>query len=461
MQHLCFHKVPNYPLASYIFGGYNWGYIILKRGTNLNLLLFSNKSLLLKYVYLVVMDKLTELTIRQAKPKLKQYKLFDGGGMFLLVHPNGSKYWRMKFNFEDKSKLASFGVWPDVSLKEAREKRYEEKKKIKDGINPIEEKRKERQDHLDRVHKEKIESQKKKITFRIVAEEWHKRQSLQWSEKHTKDVIRSLNYYVFPDFGERPIADITKQDVLNTLREIESEGKHETCYRVRQRIETIFGYAVIEGSCIINPAKDFQKIFTKPNPKPFPSIPISELSVFLKKIVESHGTNIVTKLAMLFMIHTFVRSKPLRHAMWKDFDIDCDDPLWIVPDYDMKNRIEFHVPLSPQVVKILQELKPFSGPDGYLFPQKINSQKPISHNALLVFSNRLGYEKSHTIHGFRKVASTALHESREWSHEAVELQLSHLVGTKVSRIYNKAELLNERREMMKWWSDYIESLLLK
>ncbi len=123
------------------------------------------------------MDKLTELTIRQAKPKLKQYKLFDGGGMFLLVHPNGSKYWRMKFNFEDKSKLASFGVWPDVSLKEAREKRYEEKKKIKDGINPIEEKRKERQDYLDRVHKEKIESQKFKITFRIVAEEWHKRQS--------------------------------------------------------------------------------------------------------------------------------------------------------------------------------------------------------------------------------------------------------------------------------------------
>ena len=134
MQHLCFHKVPNYPLASYIFGGYNWGYIILKRGTNLNLLLFSNKSLLLKYVDLVVMDNLTELTIKQAKPGIKQYKLFDGGGMFLLVHPNGSKYWRMKFSFESKSKLASFGVWPDVSLKDAREKRYEAKKKIKDGI---------------------------------------------------------------------------------------------------------------------------------------------------------------------------------------------------------------------------------------------------------------------------------------------------------------------------------------
>ena len=151
------------------------------------------------------MDKLTELTIRQAKPKLKQYKLFDGGGMFLLVHPNGSKYWRMKFNFEDKSKLASFGVWPETSLKDARGKRYEAKKKIKDGINPIEEKRKERQDNLDRANKDKLEAQKESITFGKVAEEWHKRQTNLWSEKHTKDVLNSLKYHVYPDFGERPI----------------------------------------------------------------------------------------------------------------------------------------------------------------------------------------------------------------------------------------------------------------
>ena len=190
------------------------------------------------------MNKLTENSIKKAEIREKQYKIYDGSCMFLLVHTNGSKYWRMKFNFEEKSKLASFGVWPDVSLKEAREKRYEEKKKIKDGINPIEEKRKERRDHLDRVHKEKLEGQKKKITFGIVAEEWHKRQSLQWSEKHTKDVIRSLNYYVFPDFGERPITEITKQDVIANLRKLESEGIHETCYRVRQRLEAIFEYVV-------------------------------------------------------------------------------------------------------------------------------------------------------------------------------------------------------------------------
>ena len=406
------------------------------------------------------MDNLTELTIKQAKPGIKQYKLFDGGGMFLLVHPNGSKYWRMKFSFERKSKLASFGVWPDVSLKDAREIRYEAKKKIKEGINPVDEKRKERQDRLDRANKDKLEAKKEKITFRKVAQEWHKRQSLQWTEKHTKDVLRSLEYYVYPDFGERPIAEITKQDVIANLRKLESEGIHETCYRVRQRLEAIFEYAVIEENCVINPARELQKIFAKPQPKHFASIPISELTVFLKKMVESPGANPVTKLAMLFMIHTFVRTTPLRHAMWKDFDIDCDEPLWIVPDYNMKNKVDFLVPLSSQAVKILEEMKRFSGPDGYVFTQKLNSQKPISENALLYFSNRLGYAKKHTIHGFRTVASSFLHESMLWKYDVVEKQMSHLVGTKVSRTYNKAEYLNERRKMLEWWSNYIESLMV-
>ena len=402
------------------------------------------------------MDNLTELTIKQAKPGIKQYKLFDGGGMFLLVHPNGSKYWRMKFSFESKSKLASFGVWPDVSLKDAREIRYEAKKKIKDGINPVDEKRKERQDRLDRANKDKLEVKKETITFRKVAEEWHKRQSLQWTEKHTKDVLRSLVYHVYPDLGDRPISDINKQEVIANLRKLETEGKHETCYRVKQRIEAIFEYALIEENCFVNPAIGIQKLFTKPKPKHFASIPISELSGFLTKMDESTRANQVTKLAMLFMIHTFVRTKSLRHAMWNDFNLDCDEPLWIVPDYDMKNKIEFHVPLSPQVVKILEEMKMLSAPDGYVFPQKINSQKPISENALLYFSNRLGYAKSHTIHGFRTVASSYLHESMHWNYDVVEKQMSHLVGNKVSRAYNKAEHLKERRKMLEWWSEYVD-----
>jgi len=406
------------------------------------------------------MDNLTELTIKQAKTGQKQYKLFDGGGMFLLVHPNGSKYWRMKFSFQSKSKLASFGVWPDVSLKEAREKRYEAKKKIKDGINPIEEKRQERQDRLDRVKQGELKTQKKKTTFRQVAQEWYKRISLQWSEKHTKDVLRSLEYYVFPDFGERPIAKITKQDVIATLRKLESEGLHETCYRVRQRLEAIFEYAEIEENCIGNPARGLKKIFTKPKPKHFASIPISELSDFLNKMIEDPAANHVTKLAMLFMIHVFVRTGSLRHAMWKDFDFECDEPLWVIPNYNMKNKIDFYVPLSPQVVTILENMKQFSGPDGYVFTQIRNPHKPISVNTLLYFSNRLGYAQKHTIHGFRTVASTYLHEKELWSSDVVEKQMSHLTGTKVSRTYNKAEHLNERRKMLEWWSNYIESLIV-
>jgi integrase len=186
-------------------------------------------------------------------------------------------------------------------------------------------------------------------------------------------------------------------------------------------------------------------------------MPISELSDFLKKMIEDPAANQVTKLAMLLMIHVFVRTGSLRHAMWKDFDLECDEPLWIVPNYNMKNKIDFHVPLSPQTVKILIEMKSFSGPDGYVFTQIINPHKPISENALLYFSNRLGYAKSHTIHGFRTLASSILHESKLWNYDVVEKQMSHLVGNKVSRAYNRAEHLVERRKMLKWWSNFVDS----
>jgi integrase len=407
------------------------------------------------------MDRLTEITIRQAKPKLKQYKLFDGGGMFLLVHPNGSKYWRMKFNFEGKSKSASFGIWPDISLKEARGKRYEAKKKLNDGINPIEEKRKERQDNLDRANKFRLEEIKKTITFKKVSIEWYKRQALQWTEKHSADVLNSLKFHVYPDIGERPISDITKKDVIATLRELESEGKHETCYRVRQRLEAIFNYAEIEEHCLSNPARGLQKIFTKPQPKTHPSIPIPELPSFLQKIISNKEVFQTTRLAMMFMVHVFVRSKSQRLAKWNDFELDCDEPLWIVPALDMKMGIELHVPLTSQVVLILKEMKQFSGPDGYVFPQVRNPKKAMSANTLQYFSNRLGYAGRSTIHGIRTVASTVLNESLKWHPDVIELQLAHLVGSKVRRAYNRAEHLNERRKMMQWWSDYIESLTVK
>jgi integrase len=407
------------------------------------------------------MDKLTEITIRQAKPKLKQYKLFDGGGMFLLVHPNGSKYWRMKFNFENKSKSASFGIWPHISLKEAREKRYVAKKKIKDGINPIEEKRKERQDSLDQEKSFRLEEIKNSITFKIVSIEWHKRQTLHWTEKHANDVLNSLKHHVYPDLGEKPISSITKQDVIANLRKIETVGKHETCYRVRQRLEAIFSYAEIEEHCIGNPSQGLQRIFTKPRSKSHNSLPISELPEFILKVNASEGVYPSTVLAMKFIIHTFVRTGELRFSDWKEFDLNCTEPLWVIPGERMKMGKTHHVPLSRQAVSILEEMQQYSGPKGYVFPQVRKPEKPISENTLLYFSNRLGYAGRNTIHGFRSTVSTVLNESRKWHPDVIELQQAHQETNKVRKAYNKAEHLNERRKMMQWWSDYVDQLTHK
>ena len=300
-----------------------------------------------------------------------------------------------------------------------------------------------------------------KNTYKKVSIEWHKRQTLNWTKKHASDVLNSLIFHVYPDLGEKPISSITKQDVIANLRKIEAEGMHETCYRVRQRLEAIFDYAEIEDHCIGNPSKGLQKIFTKPKPETHYSLPISELPELLKKIETDNLTSHSTVLAMKFMILTFVRTSELRFADWKDFALDSSEHLWIIPAERMKMRKTHHVPLSKQAVKILREIQKYSGPEGYVFPQVRNSEKPMSENTLLYFSNRLGYKGRHTIHGFRTIASTVLNESRKWHPDVIEIQLAHQESNKVRKAYNRAEHLIERRKMMQWWSDYIESLTVK
>ena len=401
-------------------------------------------------------NQLTELSIKQAKTKEKQYKLTDGEGMYLRVYPNGSKYWQLQYWFDGKQKILSFGVWPNISLKEARDKRFAAKKTIKEGIDPNDEKK-------ERFEVQSFEREEEKLrkisTFQIVAHEWFSRQSTQWTERHSIGVLSSLKMHVFPNLGEIPIADISNQDVIATLRILESEGKYETCYRIRQKLEAIFSFAEIEGLCIGNPARGLQKILTKPQPKSQNSLPISELPEFLKKIDADTGASNTTSLAMKFLILTFVRTSELRFADWREFDIDCTEPLWVIPAERMKMRKTHHVPLSRQAVSILEEMQQYSGTEGYVFQQVYNQKKAMSENTILYFSNRLGYAGRNTIHGFRSVASTVLNESMKWHPDVIELQLSHQESNKVRKAYNRAEHLDERRKMMEWWSDYIESLV--
>ena len=399
-------------------------------------------------------NQLTELSIKQAKTKEKQYKLTDGEGMYLRVYPNGSKYWQLQYWFDGKQKILSFGVWPNISLKEARDKRFAAKKLIKEGIDPNDEKK-------ERLEVQSFEREKEKLrkisTFQIVAHEWFSRQSTQWTERHSRGVLSSLNMHVYPDLGEMPISSISKQDIISTLRKLEAEGKNETCYRIRQKIESIFSYAEIEGHCTGNPAKDLQQILTKPQPKSHNSLPISALPEFLKKMNEDKAAAPTTLLAMKFIILTFVRTQELRFADWKEFDIDSSEPLWVIPADRMKMRKIHHVPLSRQAVNILNEMQKFSGKEGYVFPQYYNSKKAMSENTLLYFSNRLGYAGRNTIHGFRSVVSTVLNESMKWHPDVIERQLAHQESNKVRKAYNRAEHLDERRKMMEWWSDYIDA----
>ena len=398
---------------------------------------------------------LTEISIKNSKPRDKQYKLTDGEGMYLRIYPNGSRYWQLQYWTEGKQRIISLGVWPEVSLKQAREKRYEAKKKLKEDKNTA---WKDLQSFEEAgTHQEKVNS----TTFQNVFQEWFSRQSKNWTERHSRGVESNLKMYVLPDLGEIPIADISRQDVIAVLRKIEAKGKYETCYRIRQKLEAIFSFAEIEGHCSTNPAKGLQQILTKPQPKFQNSIPISELPEFLQKIDADKATAPSTALAMKFIILTFVRTSELRFADWQEFEIDSTDPLWVIPAERMKMRKTHHVPLSRQVVSILKEMQQYSGPEGYVFPQLYNRKKPMSENTLLYFSNRLGYAGRNTIHGFRSLASTVLNESRKWHPDVIERQLAHQESNKVRSAYNRAEHLDERRKMMNWWSDYIESLTLQ
>jgi len=400
-------------------------------------------------------NRLTELSIKQSKPKVKQYKITDGEGMFLRIFPNGSKYWQLQYWFEGKQKILSLGLWPEVALKQAREKRFEAKKKIKEpknnGVNQF-----HRLDENEVI--QEIEKPQKTPTFNKIFQEWFTRQSVQWTERHSRGVESNLKMYVLPDLGEKPVSYITKQDIISTLRKIEAKGNYETCRRIRQKLEAIFTFAEIEEHCSTNPAKGLQPILTKPKQKSQNSLPISELPEFLQKMDADNGTVPTTTLAMKFIILTFVRTSELRFADWQEFEIDSTEPLWVIPAERMKMRKIHHVPLSRQAVNILKEMQRFSGPEGFVFPQFYNRKKAMSENTLLYFSNRLGYAGRNTIHGFRALASTVLNESRKWHPDVIERQLAHQESNKVRSAYNRAEHLEERRRMMQWWSDYIYSL---
>ncbi|MCS5711456.1 phage integrase central domain-containing protein [Candidatus Berkiella aquae] len=389
---------------------------------------------------------LTDIVIRKTKPTDKQMKLFDSKGLYLLLKPNGARYWRMKYRFANKEKAMALGVYPEVSLAEARELRDDARKKLKQNLDPVNERKQAKiTAYIEATNQ-----------FETVAMEWLERQKNRWTPKHTTKILNAFKRYIFPDLGHRSIVEINAPELLRTMRKIEAKGLHETCIKVLQSCGAVFRYGIVTGRCDRNPAADLRGALTHPVSTPQAALSAQELPEFLRtlKLYQGHR---LTKVAINLIVLTFVRTTELRAAEWKEFDLDAKEPIWRIPAARMKMRSDHLVPLAPQAVELLRHVHQISGRSRLVFPSQASPSKPISQNTMIYALYRMGYHTRATMHGFRATASTILNE-QGWRADVIERQLAHTERNKVRAVYNRAEYLSERREMMLAWADYLDGL---
>lgn len=374
---------------------------------------------------------LSDAKCRSEKPGEKQRKLSDGGGLYLLVLPSGGKSWRLGYRFGGKQKALALGQYPAISLADARTKRDNAKRMLAAGADPS--------------------MLAKSDTFESFARRWHDNEKGGWIEAHASRVWSRIERDVLPALGQRPLGDITAPDILNVLRKVEERGALDISKRLRQSIGSVFQFAIAEGKAKSNPAADIAKALKpKPKVKHFAALKTSGIPKLVADINAYHG-EAQTRLSLLLTLHCMVRTNETRFAHWSEFEDLDGEALWRIPPERMKMGREHLVPLSPQVVELLREVRSLN-PAGHLFPgRKVGVQ---SQNAMIFSLYRMGYAARLTVHGFRSMASTVLNESgfnREW----VEMQLAHVDGS-VRGVYNSAEWLPGRRRMLTFWSDFLE-----
>ena len=387
--------------------------------------------------------KLTILQIKNAKPEAKPYKLFDGNGLFLLVN-NAGKYWRFKYKFHDKEKVLSIGVFPTVSLAEAREKAIQAKKQLANNIDPSQEK--------------KLEKLKSKINtannFEAVAREWLENKKDAWTKRHANYVKTRLEADAFPKLGYRPINEIVAPELLMVIRDIENRGALDIASRIKQTCGQIFRYAVATGRADRDISADLKGALKARKKNHYAHLTEKEIPEFLKKL-QTYDGDLQTKLGLNILLLTFVRTIELRGARWDE--IDFKEALWKIPMERMKMRTPHIVPLSKQVITLLLQLQKINGDSEHVFPNRNNPKTFISENTFLYALYRMGYHSRTTAHGFRATASTILNE-KNFRSDVIERQLAHGDRNKVRASYNHAQYLPERKQMMQWWADYIDSL---
>ena len=402
----------------------------------------------------ITYNALTDTSIRNSKSRQKQYKIFDGQGLFVLIHPNGSKYFRYRYKFEGKEKVMALGVYPETTLKEAREKRLEAQRLVKDGLDPV---RFRLEIRAKREKEEKEKFLKTQNTFEHVSKDWLAREKKRITYKHAKDARRSLEMHVYPKIGNQPIDDISTKEIKSVLSVIQDSGKLETAHRVHQRIRSVFQFAVMNDLTERNPAADLYGYLEPVKKKSMKALPLKELPEYLHRLDEADNLHLVTRVGLKLIIMLFVRTNELIEAKWEEFDFK--QALWRIPEERMKMRVEHLVPLPKQALKILDELEPITGSSKYVLPGDRNPNQPMSNNTLLYGGiYRMGYRSRATIHGFRSMASTILNESGKWTPDAIERQLAHSEKDQIRATYNRANYLEERRRMMQWYADYLDQI---
>lgn len=407
---------------------------------------------------------LTDIKAKNAKPLEKEYKLTDGFGMFLRVTPKGSKYWQMAYRFEGKQKLFSIGVYPAVSLSDARQRRDEARRLLAQGIDP----------NAKKQAKVKELKAKRDNTrsFRTVAKAWFSTKT-KWSDDYGDSVWRRLETYVFPVIGDKDVAELDTGDLLVPVKKVEALGYLEVAMRIQQYITAILRHAVQQKLIRHNPAYDMEGAVQKPQTEHRPALELEEIPQLLNKIAEYKGRRL-TILAIQLNLMIFIRSSELRFARWSE--IDFKSKLWVIPEQreaienvkhstrGAKMKRKHFVPLCKQAMKILKEIRQLTyeegQDDGLIFTGCYDSFKPMSENTINKALRNMGYDTKQDIcgHGFRTLACSALIESGLWSEDAVELQMSHKESNSVRAAYtHKAKHLEQRRLMLQWWADFLDA----
>jgi integrase len=386
---------------------------------------------------------LTHTAIQKANSKQKPYKLFDERGLFLLVNPNGGKLWRFKYRFNGKEKQISLGIYPDVSLKDARDRRDDARKLVANGIDPSEHRKAQ------------------KITngggnsFEVVAREWFAKNSPNWSTNHSDRIKRRLENDIFPWIGGKPIGSITVPELLAVIRRIENRGALETAHRALGNCSQVFRYAVATGRVERDPTGDLRGALPPSRGKNFAAVTDPRQVAEMLRVMDGYEGSLIVRCALRLAPLVFVRPGELRKAEWKDIDLETAEWRFMVTKTDTQHI----VPLSRQAIEILRELQPLTGNGRYLFPGARSNGRPMSDNAILAAMRRLEIAKEEMSgHGFRAMARTILDEVLGFRPDFIEHQLAHAVRDPNGRAYNRTAHLPERRKMMQDWSDYLDKL---